>query len=242
MNKTVFKIAKSTAQHLKTLLNACHEHAKGSKSHAQLMGDFEIAVAILKIGMSYLENIEDPEYFYRYGQCLRKLALQAFNHILLSRDYVSKHDIASAVSVLTSTLSMMKKCYISPNPETQDFDSSIDYTDPKELGTFLNRLWKLKSESFIDGSNIEKFSEKWLNRMLDFLKDVEQVEQENFLWILGKYAGKGLDESERYDIDTIAYNVENHGIMDSLTAFGLLMNRPWPEFENLFDDDDDEKE
>lgn len=135
---------------------------------------------------------------------------------------------------------------------------SVDYTNPEELGKLLNQVWKLKLDLFENGfEKAAKFSGKWfmlyglrsfmddevysiIHKAMGFLTSLAQKERENFLWILGKIAGNNLNETSRFDVNSIAYMTEQYGITSELTAFGLLMNRPWPEFEQFFDDDEKE--
>lgn len=142
---------------------------------------------------------------------------------------------------------------------------SVDYTSPEELGKLLNQVWKLKLDLFENGFEIDlfengfekaaKFSDKWfmlyglhsfmddevysiIHKAMGFLTSLAQKERENFLWTLGKIAGNNLNETSRFDVDSIAYMAEQYGITSELTAFGLLMNRPWPEFEQFFDNEE----
>lgn len=133
---------------------------------------------------------------------------------------------------------------------------SVDYTDPEELGKLLNQVWKLKLDLFENGfEKAAKFSDEWfmlyglrsfmddkvysiIHKAMGFLTSLAQKERENFLWTLGKIAGNNLDETSRSDVNSIAYMAEQYKITSELTAFGLLMNRPWPEFEQFFDNEE----
>lgn len=133
---------------------------------------------------------------------------------------------------------------------------SVDYTNPEELGKLLNQVWKLKLDLFENGfEKAAKFSDKWfmlyglrsfmddevysiIHKAMEFLTSLAQKERENFLWTFGKIAGNNLDETSRFDVNSIAYMAEQYEITSELTAFGLLMNRPWPEFEQFFDNEE----